>query len=144
MESMGTGHGGEELAVHHGPSRTAVMVLEGLIGASAVYGGIGLAVNGLGMPDEWLERTPFGSWVVPGLALLAVVALPQLVALALEWRRHPLAPRVSLVAGVVLMGWIAAQILVLRRYFFLQPLLFALGAAEAAFALPRAAEPPRR
>jgi len=35
---------------------------------------------------------------------------------------------VAMIAGLVLVGWIAGQLLVLRRYFFLQPLLGMAGA----------------
>jgi hypothetical protein len=42
--------------------------------------------------------------------------------------------RPSAVAGAVLIGWIAAQLLVLRRYFFPQPALAAAGIAVVALA----------
>jgi len=53
---------------------------ETVIGANAVYGGVGLIRDGLGMPSEWLEPTPFGSWVLPGVFLLAVIAVPMFAA----------------------------------------------------------------
>jgi hypothetical protein len=37
-------------------------------------------------------------------------------------------------AGAVLIGWIGAQVLVLRRYFFLQPALAVAGIAVVALA----------
>ena len=58
-----------------------------LVGVNAVYGGIGLIVNGMGMPDDWLERTPFDSWLLPGIALLVTVALPQFAAAWVVLRR---------------------------------------------------------
>ena len=57
--------------------------LDGLTGAAAVYGGAGLIRDGFGMPDGWLAGTPLTGWVLPGVALLIGVAVPQLAAAAL-------------------------------------------------------------
>lgn len=35
-------------------------------------------------------------------------------------------------AGLLLVAWIAVELLILRRYFFLQPVIAALGIAELA------------
>jgi hypothetical protein len=104
------------------------------VGASAVYGGIGLAANGLGMPVEWLDRLPVDTWTLPGLALLLTVALPQLVAAWFVWRRDTRAGVVGLVVGALLVLWIAVQLLLLQRYFFLQPVIAVLGLLEMALA----------
>lgn len=110
--------------------RWSLAVLFGFVGANAVYGGIGLVVNGLGMPEDWLDHTPFASWTLPGLALLATVALPQLVGLWLVVRRHPRAALGSALVGAALIAWIVVQLAVLRRYFFLQPVIAGLGVVE--------------
>ena len=65
--------------------RTAVRVgligIEALVSVVALYGGIGLiAGNALKMRDDWLDGTPFTSWVLPGVLLLIVVAVPMGVA----------------------------------------------------------------
>lgn len=117
---------------HHRPweqwTLAGVLVL---VAANAVYGGIGLIVNGMGMPDDWLTRTPFDSWLLPGIALLVTVAVPQLWGLAVTWRGGDRAPEAALLVGLALVVWIVVQLLVLRRYFFLQPVIAFLGLAEA-------------
>ncbi|MDD7967970.1 hypothetical protein [Actinomycetospora lemnae] len=110
-------------------ARRVLVLLEGLLGASAVYGGIGLLTGTLGMSDAWLAGTPFTSWRWPGIALLLVVAVPMLAAAVLELRRHHLAPSASVVAGVLQVGWIAVQLLVMQRYFVLQPVVLLVAAA---------------
>jgi hypothetical protein len=56
-------------------TRITVIGLETVAAVSAVGGGIGLAANNaIGMPADWLAATPFTSWLVPGLTLIAVVA----------------------------------------------------------------------
>ena len=100
------------------------------VGLSALYGGILLVHNGFGMPKSWLEGTPFASWAVPGAALVVTVAVPQLavslvMAFAPAWARLT-----GLLAGAALVGWILLQLLVLQRFFFLQPLIAAFGLIE--------------
>lgn len=107
--------------------RGTTVGLEVVLGLSAVYGGIGLLTGTIGMPDTWLVGTPFGSWLVPGIALLLVVAVPMLLAAGAELRRLPHAVAVSAVAGLLQVGWIAAELLFMRRYDPLQPLVLALA-----------------
>lgn len=115
--------------------RAGLILVTLLVTLNAIYGGVGLIVNGMGMPDSWLQRTPFDSWLLPGLALLVTVALPQGVGAVVALRRHPRAATVGLVVGVALVLWILVQLLVLRRYFFLQPVIAGLGVLEVALAL---------
>lgn len=110
-------------------ARAVLVVLEVLLGASAVYGGIGLVTGSLGMSDDWLAGTPFASWLLPGIALLVVVAVPMLGAALLEVRGHRLAPAASVLAGVLQVGWIAVQLLIMQRYFVLQPVVLVVAAA---------------
>jgi hypothetical protein len=109
-------------------ARPTLVVLQLLLGASAVYGGVGLLTGTLGMSDDWLVGTPFESWFVPGIALLLIVAAPMLGAALLEVRRHRLAPTASVLAGVLQVGWIAVQLLVMQRYFVLQPVVLFVAA----------------
>ncbi len=106
-----------------------------LVGANAVYGGIGLLVNGMGMPDEWLARLPVETWTWPGVALLLTVAVPQLGAAWLVWRHHAWAAVAGVVVGAGLVLWIAVQLALLQRYFVLQPVIAVLGLVEVGLAL---------
>jgi len=106
-----------------------------VVAVNAVYGGVGLIADGLGMPDDWLERTPFGSWTWPGVALLVTVALPQLLAASLVVTGRRRAAVGGVVAGVALVLWIVVQLLVLRRYFFLQPVIAGFGVVEVGLGL---------
>ncbi|MBD3781642.1 MAG: hypothetical protein IE926_01615 [Micrococcales bacterium] len=114
---------------------TSLLVVLAVVALNAVYGGVGLMVNGLGMPPEWLENLPVDTWVLPGVALLVTVALPQAGAAALVWHRDPRAAVVGGVVGLALVLWIVVQLLLLRRYFVLQPVIAGLGLVEMALAL---------
>lgn len=107
----------------------ALIVIELLVAVGAVFGGIGLiADNAIGMLPEWLEGTPFASWTVPGVLLLLVVALPMAVAAVAEIRYLRWAFAASIVAGAAQVGWIAAQWLIIGKFFFLQPVMLTAGA----------------
>jgi hypothetical protein len=104
--------------------------LDGLTGVAAVYGGAGLIRDGFGMPDGWLAGTPLTGWVLPGVALLIGVAVPQLAAAALIGAGVRPGLAAGYLAGLLLIVWIAVELLILRRYFFLQPVIAGIGAAE--------------
>ena len=119
-----------EVTPRRGWAGGALLVVLLLVAANAVYGGIGLMVNGMGMPSEWLDRLPVDTWTLPGVPLVLTVAVPQVLAPWFVWRRDPRAGAVGLVAGAALLVWIGVQLLVLQRYFFLQPVIAGLGVLE--------------
>jgi hypothetical protein len=103
-----------------------------LIAAAGAFGGVRLIRDGLGMPAGYLTATPFSGWELPGLALLIGVTVPQLAAAVLIVAGHRQALPVGYLAGAALVAWILVQLLVMQRYFFLQPVIAALGIVELA------------
>lgn len=92
----------------------ALVALQTFQGLSGVAGGIGLMADpsgrALGIPVEWLEGTPFGSYLVPGLVLLTVLGIaPLAVVLGIRTRRS-WSWSGSLLAGLALLVWLAVQI----------------------------------
>ncbi|MBI4941078.1 MAG: hypothetical protein HY830_10050 [Actinobacteria bacterium] len=114
-------------------SRALSLVLA-LVAAAAVYGGVGLVTDRIGMTAQWLDGTPFTSWTLPGVALLAGVALPQAVAAGMAVAAHRWAAAAGILAGIGLVLWIAVQLVVLGRFFWLQPVVVLFGLAEIALA----------
>jgi len=110
---------------------TAVTVF---LAAGAIFGGTRLLHDGFGLPVSWLSSTPFSSWALPGLALLIGVAVPQLAVAALIAASSRWALAASYLAGLILVAWIAVQLLVLQRYFFLQPVIAGFGLLEVLLA----------
>jgi len=115
-------------------SAWTIGTLLGQADVAAVYGGAGLIRDGFGMPDSWLAGTPLTGWVLPGVALLIGVAVPQLAAAALIVTGARPGLAAGFLAGLLLVAWIAVQLLILRRYFFLQPVIAGIGAAEVLLA----------
>lgn len=108
------------------------------VGIMAVPVGIMMIVepNGspLGIPNEWVADSAFGSFLVPGLVLLLVIGVGQLVAAALAVIRHPLAPWLMGALGAGLLIWIAVQVLIVPLS-FLQPAIFVIGLVQGFVAL---------
>ncbi|WP_420119882.1 hypothetical protein [Nakamurella sp.] len=110
--------------------RVALIGIEVFVAVGAVYGGVGLiADNAIGMLPEWLARTPFATWLWPGILLLLIVALPMATAASAEIARRSWAFAASALAGSAQIGWIVAQWLIVQRYFVLQPIMLACGIA---------------
>lgn len=97
---------------------------------SAALGAVlGVAANGAGVPLQYLEGTPFSSYVIPGLILGVIVGGTQAVAAIAELRRHPRAALAATIAGSGMVIWIFVE-LAITGYFWLQGLYFALGLGE--------------
>jgi hypothetical protein len=86
-----------------------------LQGISGLAGGIKLvAAPGEGgwFPLEWLDGSPFGDYLIPGLILLVVLGVYPLLLFVLQWRGSSLAWWGSGALGVALVVWILVEILV--------------------------------
>jgi hypothetical protein len=99
------------------PIARLTVALEVVIGVGAIFGG-GLLVLGpdghlLGMPTSMLAGTPFDSFLIPGVTLFTFVGLASLGAALMTLRRFALAPLAAVVVGVILVGWISSEMLIL-------------------------------
>ena len=98
------------------PVRAGTIVLTGFVGVTAVLGGLELITGfPVEQPPEWLDGTPFSSYVVPGIALTSVVGGSALAAMALALRDDPRWQVATGAAGTVLIGWISGEILLLAQ-----------------------------
>lgn len=87
-------------------------------GIPALLGGLAFIIEPDGsllrMPIQYLAHTPFETFLVPGLILTFAVGVAGTVAGILLLRRSAHGPFAALLGGVVLLGWIVAQMLLLR------------------------------
>ena len=79
------------------------------IGLGAVAGSIGVMKEIMPFPEMWLEGTPFHSYFYPGLILCLVVGGSQFAAAFILLWRSSLAKMASLIAGLVLLGWMVGE-----------------------------------
>lgn len=105
---------------------------------SALAGCVLLVVAGgdsVGMPNEWLARTPFPSWAWPGLILGVVVGGTQLVALIAQRGRYVLAWGLYAASGLVMMIWIFVEIALLLVWSPLHGVYFLTGLVQTVLAV---------
>ncbi|MGA2821264.1 MAG: hypothetical protein ABSF61_11475 [Anaerolineales bacterium] len=126
---------------------SVLILLQFLLGLGALAGG-GVLILGpdghlIQMPLSMLQGTPFRDFLVPGILLFVFVGIyPISVGYSLlalpDWRwpdRINPIPRAhwswagSLAAGVVVMVWIAAEVLLIRAVALLHVIYFAWGIA---------------
>jgi len=116
--------------------RWALIGLDVLAASSALAGGFMVATGWpYQFPAAWLQGTPFADYTVPGLILGLVVGGSALIATFAMVRSRQTGAVASLIAGVIMAGWIVGEVLILGQYTWLQPFYFAVGAAMAFVAI---------
>jgi len=95
--------------------RSALIALELFVALTAVGGGIALALGAEGgrFPRSWLSGTPFVDYSAPGLILAAVVGGSATAAAIALVRGSSVAPGAAAAAGVVLVGWIVGEVVLI-------------------------------
>ena len=114
------------------------------LGINGLIGGILLVIRTdgslLGMQADWLNRSPFKNYLIPGILLsLFLGILPLMTFLGLlkrrNWRLTNLfnlyhdkywAWCFSLYTGIIAITWITIQ-LIITQYFWIQPVIIFIG-----------------
>jgi hypothetical protein len=114
-------------------------VAAGLTGLLAIPVGLMFILDpsggSIGLPAGWIESTPFGSYLVPGIYLFAVNGLGMLLLATLIALRHWLAPWLTGFLGVGLITWILVQLAVMPETMVLQWIFLAIGLGLGCIAL---------
>jgi hypothetical protein len=113
--------------------------LQVFVGLGGVAGGIGLVSDpsglNVGMSIEMLAATPFSSFLVPGLVLLAINGLGSLLGSFLTFTQRPFAAKAAMALGIFLIAWIVIQVYWIGLVHWLQPLYLGFGILELALGL---------
>lgn len=100
-------------------------------GTGAVYGGYSFIAHpdgsSLGMNLTYLEHSPFGSYLVPGIVLLVMNGICSFAVLTALLFRYRHAALLVAAQGAVLCGWIGVQLLLVRMIYYLHFVLGATG-----------------
>lgn len=107
------------------------MISEAVTGLSALICG-GLLVtwpdgSAIGLPLFLLKTSPFDNFFIPGLILALVIGGSQLTALLAGLSNLTSAGRRTLIAGILLMGWIIVQVIMIRGFSWLHLIFTGLG-----------------
>ena len=104
------------------------MAIRYLLGALLAFGAlnaIGGGYYGLSgaesVPTEWLKGSPFTDYFVSSLILLVVVGGSFLVAAIAVLAGLPIARLAAFTAGLVVFGWLAAQVAIIGYVSWMQP-----------------------
>ncbi|MFI9811886.1 hypothetical protein [Saccharothrix variisporea] len=113
------------------PARTRVALAAGagIVALNAFAGGLALVTGVIDFGPVVTDRLPARSPVLAGLALVLVVALPMTAATVRAAAGHPKWAGTAVFAGCCLIGWIVLQVLVIRTFTWLQPVMAAAGMA---------------
>lgn len=125
-------------------SQRALIVLDCFASVAALIG-MCILVFGWGyrFPSSWLEGTPFADYIVPGLILGLVVGGSALVAMVATIKSARIGAIASMIAGVIMMGWVVGEYLLIPQVRFFsdlagnwqQGLMFLVGLVMAVLAL---------
>lgn len=124
---------------NHHVARIALVILEAIVGVSAIDGGMALLRGAFDqvLSTAWLAGTPFSDYTVPGLVLVIVVGGSALLAAATAFIHREWAVLLSVLAGLFIAGYEVVEIVsldskvgnVLPMVLALQLFYFALGLA---------------
>ncbi|MDQ0092375.1 hypothetical protein [Paeniglutamicibacter psychrophenolicus] len=117
-----------------GATRTALLVLL-LFGSVSAFAGAVMAIvfKGAGVPLEYLQGSPFGSFLVPGIILGVVVGGTQVVAAGSLMAHRRASMRWAAIAGFGMIIWVFVELAIILEYSFLQTIYFGLGTLELVF-----------
>ena len=114
-------------------------ILQFLIGLSALVSGVLMMIvpdgHLMNMPISMLKGSPFKDFFFPGLILLSVNGLGNILSGILCLKRHKLAGYAGIVFGLALIIWIFVQVSMIGGGHWLQYLYFCLGVLELLLAI---------
>jgi hypothetical protein len=113
--------------------RVAAIILLLIVAINAIIAGYLFITDPSGsalkIPVSWLRYSPFHTFLVPGIILFTVNGLFNLIAAAAAIFRLKNYPALIVLQGILLSGWIAVQIIMLRDLNFLHVILGMIGMA---------------
>lgn len=119
--------------------RSALVVIDAFVALTAIGGGVALAagLEANRFPLDWLQGTPFHSYLIPGLILAGVVGGSAAVAAVVTLRAPRAGGLVSVLAGVILLGQITGELVLLNQpaWSAVEVFYFALGLVMVALGL---------
>ena len=108
-----------------------LLVLLGIVASTSIFSGLAISLNPDGsmlqLDSTMLRHTVFRDFLIPGLVLLILVggsSLGGALSIAFDL---PSAYLWVLAAGIILIGWIGGQVMLIRIYHGLQLVYLVLG-----------------
>ncbi|KAF5056594.1 hypothetical protein DSECCO2_365680 [anaerobic digester metagenome] len=110
-------------------------VIVGIGGLAGGYGCLSDIYNPLGAPLSLLENSPFTSYFFPGLFLLFIIGLGNIVCSILVLRYPIVGMMGSLALGIALSAWIVIQCIILQDIVALHIIFLVVGLVQTGLSL---------
>ena len=132
-----------EIALWRKIDRVAIVVVSAGVGLQALIPGWQImtdgSVYGFKLPTDWLSAGwPFEGYFVAGLVLFVVVGLGCLATAAVNVWRPRFGAVAALVMGLVLVGWIAGELVFLTQTMVMTWIILGAGALLVVLSAPYA------
>jgi hypothetical protein len=101
--------------------RNTLGILLLLVAINAFGGGYYGMAGAKNVPTEWLKKSPFHNYFVPGLILFVVVGGLSLVAAIAVFKQHRFAHKLAFFCGVIILIWLSIQIAIIGYVSWMQP-----------------------
>lgn len=98
---------------------SAILLL--LVALNAFGGGYYGMSGAPNVPVEWLKGSPFSDYFVPSLFLFIVVGGASLFAAFAVFKNYTFARSIALIAGIIILSWIAVQVAIIGYVSWMQP-----------------------
>ena len=99
-------------------ARITAIILLLIIGLSAVAAGYSFIYDptgtGIGMTVAYLRHSPFSDFLIPGLVLFLCNGIGAIAVALMAFSRTKRYPRLVFAQGIVLVGWISIQTIMVR------------------------------
>ena len=111
--------------------KTILFILVSFIALTATFSGILMITNPdggiLNLPLSLLDGTPFKNFLIPGIILTIVVGGVNLLAVFYNIQRHANRYNWAMAGGIVVCGWIFAQMILIHAVHWLHFLYLGIG-----------------
>lgn len=110
--------------------KASLVALQLLVGGLALAGGLMMLTGNMELDQAWLQKTPFTAWTIPGIALLLLPGVGELLAAAAVLLRWRYARQLAIFSGLGLVAWILVQLLWMQVFHpVMHPLIGGAGIA---------------
>jgi len=111
--------------------RTILFILISFIALTATLSGFIMISNPdggiLNLSLNLLDKTPFNSFMIPGILLTAIVGGINLIAVFFNMQRHSKRYQWAMAGGIVISGWIIIQMILLGAFHWLHLIYLLIG-----------------
>lgn len=111
----------------HNIVRYALGVLLAFSALNAFGGGYYALTGAQGVPTEWLEKSPFSNYFIPGIILFAVVGGSFLFASIAVFAHLRFARKAAFVSVAILFIWLTVQLSIIGYVSWMQPTTAVVG-----------------